>query len=152
MCVFRSTLCYMRILSFTRFFKHTAIILNTTVGSSFFHLRSLFEIKSFLSKSSLEVAIHAFVTSRLGYCNSLSFGLKILKSLGYAAARFLKRCKKFDHVTPSWDHCIGCQFTIELRLKYCYLSTIKLLPICLIYSITTGEGTKIGGQMSPPYP
>ncbi len=33
-------------------------------------------------------------------------------------------------------------------LKYCYLSTIKLLPICLIYSITTGEGTKNQGIQS----
>ncbi len=101
MCYVPNAFVCMRILSFTRFFKHTAIILNTTVGSSFFHLPSLFEIKSFLSKSSLEVVIHAFVTFRLDYCNSLSFGLKILKSLGYAAGRFLKRCKKFDHVTPS---------------------------------------------------
>ncbi len=39
--------------------------ISAVVGSSFFHLRSLSKIKSFLSKSSLEVAIHAFITSRL---------------------------------------------------------------------------------------
>ncbi len=49
--------------------------ISAVVGSSFFHLRSLSKIKSFLSKSSLEVAIHAFITSRLDYCNSLYFGI-----------------------------------------------------------------------------
>ncbi len=79
--------------------------ISAVVGSSFFHLRSLSKIKSFLSKSSLEVAIHAFITSRLDYCNSLYFGISKsqisrLQVVQNAAARFLKGCKKFDHATP----------------------------------------------------
>ncbi len=49
--------------------------ISAVVGSSSFHLRSLPKIKSFLSKSSLEVAIHVFITSRLDYCNSLYFSM-----------------------------------------------------------------------------
>jgi len=45
----------------------------SVVGSSFFYLRSLSKIKSFLSTASLEVAVHAFITSRLDYCNSLYY-------------------------------------------------------------------------------
>lgn len=77
----------------------------SVVGSSFFHLRSFAKIKSFLSNASLEVAIQAFITSRLDYCNSLYYGISKnqisrLQVVQNAAARFLKGGKKFDHVTP----------------------------------------------------
>ncbi len=132
--------------------------------SPFFHLRSLSKIKTFLSKSSLEVVIHACITSRLDYCNSLYFGISNsqisqLQVVQNSAIIFLKGCKSLIMPLPSCDHCIGCQFIIELSLKSCYLSinhlTIKLRLICLIYSsplLLSGEGTKIRGQTSPPDP
>ncbi len=52
-----------------------SLVSHLVPNSPFFHLRSLSKIKTFLSKSSLEVAIHAFITSRLDYCNSLYFGI-----------------------------------------------------------------------------
>ncbi len=74
--------------------------ISAVVGSSFFHLRSLSKIKPFLSKSSLEVAIHAFITSRLDYCNSSKSQISRLQVVQNSAARFLKGCKKFDHASP----------------------------------------------------
>jgi len=67
--------------------------INGVVKSSFFHLRSLFKIKPFLSKRDLESVIHAFITSRLDYCNSLLTGisqvtLSHLQLVQNAAARF----------------------------------------------------------------
>ncbi len=49
--------------------------------------------------------IHAFVTSRLDYCNSLLTGvpaatLKKLQKVQNAAARIISKTRKFDHVTP----------------------------------------------------
>jgi len=60
-----------------KFNKH----ISSVIGSSFFHLRLLAKIKTFLSGKSLEVAIHAFITTRLDYCNSIYYGISSLKFL-----------------------------------------------------------------------
>ena len=49
--------------------------LNAVVKGSFFQLRTLAKIKSFLSPKDLEKVIHAFISSRLDYCNSLYTGI-----------------------------------------------------------------------------
>ena len=54
---------------------------------------------------SSEIAMHAFITSKLGYCNSLLFGCRKtqLKKLQYfqnTAARIVTQTRKFDHITP----------------------------------------------------
>ena len=43
--------------------------------SSFYDLRNLSRIKKYFTKESAAVAVHAFVTSKLGYCNELLYGL-----------------------------------------------------------------------------
>lgn len=42
--------------------------------SSFFHLRNLFKIRKFLSVDTAKTLVHAFVTSKVDYCNSLLYG------------------------------------------------------------------------------
>ena len=49
--------------------------------------------------------IHAFITSKLDYCNSLFYGLPSsllgrLQGIQNVAARILTGSKKFDHITP----------------------------------------------------
>lgn len=108
----------------------------SVVGSSFFHLRSFAKIKSFLSNASLEVAIHAFITSRLDYCNSLYYGISKnqisrLQVVQNAAARFLKGGKKFDHVTPFLRslHWLPVQYRIDYKiLLLVYKSLNNLAP------------------------
>jgi len=72
---------------------------NTVVKSSFFHLRSVVKVKHFLSLKDLEIVIHALVSSRLDYCNSLYVGLpqstlSRLQMVQNAAARLLTGTKK----------------------------------------------------------
>ena len=43
--------------------------------SSFYHLRNLSRIRKYFTKESAEVAVHAFVTSKLDYRNALLYGL-----------------------------------------------------------------------------
>ncbi len=48
--------------------------INSVVKSAFFQLRMIAKIKSFISFKDLETVIHAFISSRLDYCNSLYLG------------------------------------------------------------------------------
>ena len=76
-----------------------------TCKSAFYHLRNIYKIRRFLTPETTESIVHAFVTSRIDYCNSLLYGLPkcVLKKLQYvqnSAARLIYLSKKFDHVTP----------------------------------------------------
>ncbi len=57
-----------------------------------------------LSMSNAEILIHAFMTSRLDYCNALLGGcsarLNKLQMVQNAAARVLTRTMKYDHISP----------------------------------------------------
>ena len=62
--------------------------------TAFFHLRNIAKIRNFLSFKDAEKIIHAFVTSRLDYCNSLLSGcpsssIRTLQLVQNAAARLL---------------------------------------------------------------
>uniref|UniRef100_A0A8C6L5A4 Reverse transcriptase domain-containing protein n=1 Tax=Nothobranchius furzeri TaxID=105023 RepID=A0A8C6L5A4_NOTFU len=75
------------------------------VSSSFYHLRRLAKVKSFLTRKDLETVVHAFITSRLDFCNSVLIGVREstvahLQLVQNAAARFLEEKRKYDHVTP----------------------------------------------------
>uniref|UniRef100_A0A8C6LI35 Reverse transcriptase domain-containing protein n=1 Tax=Nothobranchius furzeri TaxID=105023 RepID=A0A8C6LI35_NOTFU len=79
--------------------------INGVISSSFFHLRRLAKVKPFLSRHDLETVVHAFITVRLDYCNSVLFGVSKgsiarLQMVQNAAARFLEGRRKFDHITP----------------------------------------------------
>uniref|UniRef100_A0A3B3DJ46 Reverse transcriptase domain-containing protein n=1 Tax=Oryzias melastigma TaxID=30732 RepID=A0A3B3DJ46_ORYME len=73
--------------------------ITSVVKQSFFHLRRLSAVKPFLTLQQLETVIHAFITSRLDYCNSLLFGvsqssLSWLQLVQNAAARMLVGARK----------------------------------------------------------
>ena len=53
--------------------------------------------------------IHAFITTRLDYCNHLYFGLpkykvKKLQQIQNIAARYVTGVRKYDHITPVLIH------------------------------------------------
>uniref|UniRef100_UPI00358F988E uncharacterized protein n=1 Tax=Myxine glutinosa TaxID=7769 RepID=UPI00358F988E len=73
--------------------------------SAFFHLKNIARLRSSLSSTAAETLIHAFITSRLDYCNSLLYGSpsKITNKLQYiqnSAARLLTHSRTRDHITP----------------------------------------------------
>ena len=58
-----------------------------------------------LTQESSEIAVHAFITSKLDYCNSLLYGcrkvqLKKLQYVQNTAARIVTQTCKFDHIAP----------------------------------------------------
>ena len=76
--------------------------------SCFFQLRLLRLIRSCLTMDSAKTLVHAFISSRLDYCNSLLVGAAdcIIRKLQVqnAAARLIAGTRKFDHITQIlWD-------------------------------------------------
>ena len=73
--------------------------------SASFALYRIGRIRSILDRTYTEKLIHAFITSRLDYCNSLllhapDYLLKGIQSIQNSAARLVCRTKKSCHITP----------------------------------------------------
>lgn len=79
--------------------------ISSVCRSSYYHLRNIGYLKRYLDQESLECVVHAFITSKLDYCNALYTGLPSsqisrLQSIQNAAARILTGSRKYDHITP----------------------------------------------------
>ncbi len=76
-----------------------------------------------LSVSDAEKLVHAFMTSRLDYCNALLGGcpassINKLQIVQNAAARVLTRSRKYDHITLILQslHWLPIQYRISYRI------------------------------------
>ena len=49
--------------------------ISKTCGNAFYYLSNIRHIRKFLSREHTEQLVHAFITSRLDYCNSLLYGV-----------------------------------------------------------------------------
>ena len=92
----------------------------------------------YLSQDCLITLIHAFVTSRLDYCNSLTYGLpqcqiSKLQRVQNAAARIAFDLSKFCHITPALRQLHWLPVVKRIQFK------ILLLTFKAIYGL------------SPPY-
>ena len=70
-----------------------------------FHLRSINSVRDSLTDEATVLLVHALITSKLDYCNSLLHGLpdKLLNRLQHLqniAARIVSHTSKFEHITP----------------------------------------------------
>ena len=75
-------------------------------NSAFYHLQNSRCIRKYLSRDSLLALIHAFITSRLDFCNGLLYGLPKtqivkLQRVQNAAARLAMNIGKYSHVTQA---------------------------------------------------
>ncbi len=73
--------------------------------SAYYHLKNIAIIRCFVYSQDLEKLVHAFITSRVDYCNGLLTGLpkktiRQLQLIQNAAARILTRTRKSEHITP----------------------------------------------------
>ena len=76
-----------------------------TCSSAFYYLYNIRHIRKYLSRESTEKLVHAFISSRLDYCNSLLYGIpeyqtRKLQRVMNASARLIYRAHKFCHITP----------------------------------------------------
>lgn len=114
--------------------------------SASFHLRNIYKIRKYLTHDSAVTVIHAFVTSKLDFCNSLLYGLPkcLIKRLQYvqnSAARLIFLARKYDHITP---------LLIELHwLPIEYRIVFKILLI--VFKVLHGVAPKYLCDLLVPY-
>ena len=119
---------------------------NKTIQSCFYQLRTIAKIKSFLSSADLEKLIHAFITSRLDYCNGLytclsQKSISRLQLVQNAAARLLTNTKKRDHITPvlATLHWLPVVFRIDFKI------------LLLAFKAQNGLAPQYITDLVPPY-
>ncbi len=93
------------------------------IKSSFFQLRQLSKLKSFLSFKDFEIIIHICISSRLDYCNGLYVGidqasLTRLQMVQNAAAHLLMGARNQGHITPILAslHWLPIRFRIDFTI------------------------------------
>ena len=74
-------------------------------SSAFFQLHNISRIRKFLSPVETKSLVHAFVASRVDYCNSLLYGLPAsqlskVQRVFNTAARLVCCAPHFSHITP----------------------------------------------------
>ncbi len=91
--------------------------------TAFFHLINIAKLQNMLSVSDAEKLVHAFMTSRLDYCNALLGGypassINKLQIVHKSAARVLTRSRKYDHITPILQslHWLPIKFRISYKI------------------------------------
>ena len=79
--------------------------INNICSSAHLKLYSIGKIRRFLTSSAAERLVHALITSKLDYCNSLLYGvtsthIKKLQRVQNTAARLITGTKRREHITP----------------------------------------------------
>ena len=70
-----------------------------------YHLTNISKILKYLTQDSAQIIIHAFISSKLDYCNSLLYGIPKyfvckLQRVQNTAARIVTLTRKYDSVAP----------------------------------------------------
>ena len=94
---------------------------NTVCQKAHNQLRNIGKIQKYLSQDTKEIIVHAFVTTRLDYLNSILYGMpdyiiKRLQRLLNAAARIITNLGKYDHITDAMKQLHW--LPIESRIQY----------------------------------
>ena len=95
-------------------------------------LRNNGKIQQYLSQDTKKIIVHAFVTTRLDYLNSLLYGMpdyiiKRLQRLLNAAARIITNLGKYDYITDAMKKLHW--LPIESRIRYIVLVIVHACVI-----------------------
>lgn len=113
--------------------------------TAFYHLKNISKVRPFLSLSNTERLMHAFITSRLGYCNAILSGLpensiNHLQSIQNSAAQVLSRTKDRTHITPiltSLHWLPGRPFRSSRFLSLLFHKALKTYLVILVITLQT---------------
>uniref|UniRef100_A0A8C6LX82 Reverse transcriptase domain-containing protein n=1 Tax=Nothobranchius furzeri TaxID=105023 RepID=A0A8C6LX82_NOTFU len=116
----------------------------TKIG--FYHLKNIATARPILSRANTETLMHAFITSRIDYCNALLSGLpkKIISGLQLlqnSAARILTKTRRREHITPVLEplHWLLICFRINLKV------------LLMVFKCLNGLGPSYFSELLLPY-
>ena len=74
--------------------------------SCFYQLRQLRSIRRSVPTDALHTLVHAFISSRIDYCNAVLYGatdavIRRLQAVLHAEARLITGIRRNDHITPT---------------------------------------------------
>ena len=120
--------------------------INNICKTAFFHLRNIAKIRKFLTHRQCEILIHAFISSKLDYCNILLSGLQQsqinrLQHVQTSAARLLTATSRYDHVTPVLRsfHWLPVSARIDFKI------------LLLVFKVLNGLGPLYLSELLEPY-
>ncbi len=126
--------------------KDKVLKVKAVTKSAYYHLKNIARIRCFVSSHDLEKLVHAFITSRVDYCNGLLTGLpkktiRQLQLIQNTAARILTRTRKSEHITPVLRslHWLPVTFRIDFKV------------LLLVYKSLNGLGPKYMSDMLTEY-
>ena len=97
--------------------------INNIMRAAFFKIREISYYRRFLTPLCAKTLIHAYITSKLDYCNGLLYGLPSqqlnrLQSILNTAARLVTMTRKYDHITPILRdlHWLPVNFRVQFKL------------------------------------
>ncbi len=102
--------------------------------SANFQLFRLSRIRKYLTPEALRIAVHALISARIDYCNSVLVGLpqssiSRLQHIMNCAARLVTGAGKFDHITPVLKslHWLPVSFRIQFKI------------LCMVFKTLNGQ-------------
>ena len=108
------------------------IHINNLCRGLYFQLKNIRALRKYLDQESLECIIHAFLTSKIDYCNSLLCGLPMsltnrLQMIQNTAARILTGTPRFQHITPVLKslHWLPVHRRIEYKVLLLVYKSVK---------------------------
>ncbi len=110
-----------------------------------------------LTVSDAKTLVHAFMTSRLDYCNALLGGcpassINKLQIVQNAAARVLTRSRKYDHITPILQslHWLPIKFRISYKILLLAYKVPNLTNLLSRYNPTRSLSSQNTGLLVVP--
>ena len=90
-------------------------------SSASFALRNIKSISKYLDRNKLERLVHAFISTKIDYCNSILYGLNNkeinkIQQIQNASARLITKSKKFDNISPILEQLHW--LTVKKRIIY----------------------------------
>ena len=139
--------------------------ISKTCNSAFYYLYNLRRIRKYLSKHNNKTLIHAFISSRVDYCNSLLYGLpeyqlNKLQRAQNMCPRLICNERKYSHITLLLVdlHWLPVKFRIEFKILLIVFKIFKgLAPSYSSFLITPKPVSKYNLRSSsdstlPSYP
>ncbi len=99
--------------------------------SAYYHLKNIAKIRFLVSSQDLEKLVHAFITSRVDYCNGLlpKKTIRQLQLIQNTAARILTRTRTSEHITPVLRslHWLHVTFKIDFKVLLLVYKSLNIV-------------------------